>query len=115
ERYLSPEGERIDASVRSRLALDGALLAREIGDAAAFESFLSRAVALDITNKDAASVALRLFEERGGRPRDLLQLQVNLLYADPLDPHVYRSMARALAREGAYAQALRMAVNAQDI
>ena len=115
ERYLGAEGERIDPSVRSRLALDAALLSRERGDAARFKTYLARATELDGTNKDAFAVALRAYEEGGGDAQGLLTLHAMLLYADPLDPHVHRSMARSLAGEGAYDQALRMTSNALEI
>src|SRR5690606_26138102 len=53
DNYLGPRGRSLDASVRSRLALDAALLLRERGDIEGFAERLSLAAELDSTNKDA--------------------------------------------------------------
>ncbi len=112
ERFLGPGGSRIDVSVRSRLALDAALMQREMGNDEEFRRLLQMATELDVTNKDAASIALRYYEERAPNdPEGMLELQIILLHADPIDPHVHRAIARSLAREGAYEQARRMLGN----
>lgn len=115
DRYLGPAGERLDPSVRSRLALDAALLARELGETEVFIERLTQATRLDVSNKDAAAFALRIAEEHGAAPEELIEYQVNLLYADPLDPNVMRTTARTLASAGAYPQARRLLRNAQRI
>lgn len=106
DRYLSTD--RIDPAVRSHLALDAALLSRELGDNPAFLERLGQATSLDVSNKDAAALALRTAEERSPPPDELLEYQVNLLYADPVDPNVLRALAQSLASQGAYPQARRM-------
>ncbi|MEQ8850392.1 MAG: hypothetical protein RIB32_01260 [Phycisphaerales bacterium] len=113
ERFLGPRGERLDVSIRSRLALDAALIERELGNDDQFRRLLQLAMELDVTNKDAASVALRYYEERAPDDAEgLLELQTILLHADPIDPHVHRTIATSLARQGAYRQARRMLGNA---
>ena len=115
ERYLGPRGDGLDAAVRSRIAVDAALLAREVGDPDAFGRFLAQAIALDRTNKDAASLALNFYRER--LPDDRLghvQLMLNLLAADPVDPQVYVMLSRSLASIGAY-DAARLYMSLGDI
>src|SRR5262245_39862630 len=52
EAFLGPKGEALDPSIRSRLALDAALLQRERGDEPGFVEKLKLAARLDSTNKD---------------------------------------------------------------
>ncbi len=105
-RYI--EAERLDPAIRSRLALDAALLTREQGDEQGFTRLLTQALQLDATNKDAAALAASYFAERiPDDPAGKLELSVNLLFADPLDVHVHLSIARQLAQAGAFAQAER--------
>ncbi|MEM7623079.1 MAG: hypothetical protein AAF235_07720 [Planctomycetota bacterium] len=102
ERFLGRAGSRFDDSVRSRLALDAALLYRERGDDARFVELLTEAAQLDPTHKEAAILAYNYFASQV--PDDALgqlQLQFNLLYADPFDPMVHMAIARLLAQEGA--------------
>ncbi len=107
-RYLGAGGERLDPAIRSRLALDAALLAREQGDERAFVGLLTTAVQLDSTNKDAAALAATFFSTRiPNDPVGQLELSLNLLLADPVDPHVHLMIARQLARAGVFAQAAR--------
>lgn len=113
ERFLGPRGERIDPSVRSRVALDAALLRRELGDRQGFYDGLARALELDSTNKDAAELAAEVFAaDASGDPLALLELEINLLYADPLDPGVHRAIAGLLIAEGALEQGRRFHENA---
>ena len=107
-RYLGPVGSRLDPAIRSRLALDAALLAREQGDERGFSGLLSQAMQLDSTNKDAAALAATVFSSR--IPDDAigrLELSLNLLLADPVDPNVHLSIAHQLAKGGAFGQAVR--------
>ncbi len=115
-RYLGPAGQKLGASIRSRLALDAALLAREQGDERGFVGLLTKAVQLDATNKDAAALAATFFSTR--IPDDdagQLELSLNLLLADPVDPHVHMLIARQLARVGLFAHARRFHVLASRI
>lgn len=107
QRLLGPAGASLDDSVKSRLALDLALLLKERGDGAGFIDALTRACQLDGTNKDAALLALNSFAERTSEPMGELELTANLLYADPLDPRVHMQLRDLLARHGAFEAALR--------
>lgn len=104
---LGPKGDSIDPSVRSRLALDAALLARERGDASGFVERLKQAIGLDATNKDAALLAYTYFAERVDDSQGRLELLTNLLYADPLDRKTLRLMRDEFAQAGAFAASLR--------
>jgi hypothetical protein len=107
ERYLGPEGEGIDPSVRSRLALDEALLLRERGDITGFADKLARATELDSTNKDAASLAVTFFTQTKEDAAGRLTLLLNLLLADPMDEATHLAIARELAAGGEYEGAQR--------
>jgi tetratricopeptide (TPR) repeat protein len=117
EAYLSgPNAKLFDDSIRSRLALDAAMLLRERGDAAGFVAKLKLAVQLDSTHKEAAALAATYFAEH--RPEDrlgALEWLVILLKADPLDPNLHQTMARELAEGGAYAAARRFHRNSVAI
>ncbi len=112
ERFLGPAGRTLDVSVRSRLALDSALLLREGGDTAGFERRLREAVDLDPTNKDAVSMATRLFSSGDASVSELAAWQVRLLNADPLDPRVHATLATICAGQGAIDVADRFLQNA---
>ena len=107
DRFLGPEGEQLDAALRSRLALDAALLWRERGDLQKFSQALDKSVELDPTNKDAATLALTFFAERVPDAAGRLDLLLGVLYADPFDPDVHRAVAHELAASGAYTGAAR--------
>jgi len=109
------EEERFDPSVRSRLALDAAMLKRERGDMGGFAALLSRAIELDSTNKDAAALAATWYADRMEDPIGRFDLLSNLLYADPIDPNVHGAIRDLLAREGAYGEAIRFHDNAVRI
>lgn len=115
ERFLGPAGSRLDPSVRSRLALDAALLQRELGNAEGFVRLMSQATSLDSTNKAAASLAAQFFAARIDDPMGRLELQVNLLYADPVDPNVHAAISRELLAEGAFTQARRFFKNSSTV
>ena len=104
---LGPRGASLDASIRSRLALDAALLHRERGEEEKFIEKLKLATGLDSTNKDAALLALTFFSSRSDDPMGRLELMTNLLYADPLDPNAHITLARHLTQMGAFDQARR--------
>jgi hypothetical protein len=116
DRILGAEGDKFDASVRSRLALDAALLSRERGEERAFIDRLTLAAKLDPTNKEAAALLVTYYtdqrrDDRVGR----LELLSNLLLADPGDPNVHLTIARELASAGAYEQAATFHNNATII
>lgn len=107
DRLLGPAGASIDPSVRSRLALDAALLCRETGDYSGFIGWLTKATQLDSTNKEAAALAWSHFGPMVGSAPERLELLLNLLMSDPTDPNVHRTIATELAYTGAFEQALR--------
>ena len=100
-RALGPPGAKLDPAVRSRLALDAALLERERGNQAAFVDRLSLALALDGTNKDAAVLAYHHFGDGRRDPLSRLELLSNLLYADPVDPKTHLALRDELVGLGA--------------
>lgn len=102
EQFLGPKGASIDASVRSRLALDAALLLKERGDERGFVDRLKQACSLDMTNKDAALLALKYYNDRVGNTAGRVELLINLLMADPLDAQTHLSLAEAFAAEGVF-------------
>ena len=110
-RFLGPGGERLDPALRSRLALDGALLAREAGDTDRFAEMLTLATSLDVTNKDAAALALRFYDENMDDPVGRFELQLNLMLADPIDPNVHTTIATTLAANGLFQPAMRSMMN----
>jgi len=113
---LGPKYEKqLDQSVRSRLALDAALLLREKGDAAGFAKRLGEATAWDSTNKDAASLAATFFSLRVDDAPGRFVLLINLLNADPFDPETHLAMARELAAGGAYKQPKRFYETYQNL
>lgn len=111
DRILGPDGDGLDPSVRSRLALDAALLERELGRTDRFQARLRDAVRLDITNKEAVSFAVRTFVTPETGIEDLMEWQIRLLYADPFDPHVHLTIARISAGQGALDSAQRFLEN----
>lgn len=116
EQLLDPtgRGRLLDPSIRSRLALDAALLARERGDEDEFVRHLTRATQLDPTHKEAAALAATYAGDSVG-VRGRLDLLANLLLADPVDPNVHEAIARELVVGGAYRGAARFLANARAI
>jgi DNA-binding SARP family transcriptional activator len=105
ERLL--RAESVSAAVRSRLALDAALLARETGNERRFVDLLATAAELDSTNKEAAALALAYYDQAGGSSVGRVEMLANLLLADPVDPQVHAQLSDFLARNGAFEQAIR--------
>jgi hypothetical protein len=106
-RLLGPAGQELPEPIRAQLALDQALLLREQGDVDGFAERLALTISLDPTNKDAAFLAAQYYTDLVGDATGQIQLLVNLLYADPLDPNIHESLARLLASQGAWEQAKR--------
>lgn len=101
ERFLGAQGARLDGAVRSQLALDAALLARELGDGEKFVSLLSLATELDNTNKEAAVLAAAYYA--GARPDDavgIAESQLDVLFADPVDPQILVTLSKLAASAG---------------
>ena len=119
DRLLGPRGTALDPTIRSRLALDAALIHREAGDLDSFLRMLTLATDLDRTNKEAHHLAVSYYAEfSDGDPAglaDLLELQLRLMYADPIDPNIHFGIARLLAVEGATVEAQRFYGNGISI
>ncbi len=115
EQFLGAKGDALDASVRSRLALDCALLLRERGDAGGFAERLRQAVTLDATNREAAALLLTYVSQRGDAVDRRFEALLLLLAAEPLDPQAHLEVARELASVGASRQALRFYSNHEEI
>ena len=111
DRFLGSAGKSLDVSVRSRLALDAALLERESGNVQGFAERLLLATKLDVSNKPAALLAAQFYSDATSDPVVLLEYQFKLLFADPLDANVHLTIARILAREGAYESSRRFLEN----
>lgn len=107
DRLLGPGGAAIDPSVRSRLALDAALLSRETGNFTAFAERLTQATQLDSSDKEAAALAWTAFGPLVDTKSKRVELLLNLLMSDPTDPNVHRQLALELAAVGAFDQAMR--------
>jgi hypothetical protein len=107
DRLTGAEGAKIDASVRSRLALDAALMAKERGDTAGYVARLKLAAQLDGTHKEAALLAYEHFVSVNDDPVGAAELLVNLLYADPLDAAVHALLRDALLSVRAIPEAQR--------
>ena len=125
EERLAAYGEWLDGrgaeflkdrpAVASRLALDAALLYREAGDDAAFIGRLAQATRLDSSNKEAAALAAAVFAQRSEDPVARLELAINLLLSDPVDPNVHLSIAEQLAAFGVFDQSRRFYNNADRL
>ncbi|MBL9032357.1 MAG: hypothetical protein JNM80_11720 [Phycisphaerae bacterium] len=106
---------RVDGAIRSRLALDAALLLRERGDNSGFVAKLKAAMSLDPTNKEAATLASAYVSDRVTDPRARVEMLTLVLMADPLDANVHMALARELAAAGAFKAARRFQRNAVEI
>ncbi|MFG0273526.1 MAG: hypothetical protein ACF8QF_00550 [Phycisphaerales bacterium] len=115
DRLLGPAGDGLDDALRSRLALDAAMLARETGDERGFVTRLTRATQLDSTNKAAAVVASSFALSRLDDPMARVESLANVVLADPVDPQAHLDLARELLAHGAYAGAERFLERAADV
>ncbi|RNC82040.1 MAG: hypothetical protein ED559_09725 [Phycisphaera sp.] len=117
QRYLDEDRfkQAFDPSVRSRLALDAALLQREQGNNTEFVRLLAMAVSLDSSNKEAAALTSAFYQERRDDPVAILELAINLLRSDPVDPNLYFGVAAELAEHGVFDQAQRFHGNARRL
>ncbi|MFK7758985.1 MAG: hypothetical protein AB8C13_03440 [Phycisphaerales bacterium] len=101
QRFLGEGSEKIDPSVRSRLTLDMALLEREQGNETGFLAALRQSAKLDTANKEAQSLVAQHYSHKVTASSTRMRLQLRVLYADPLDPHVHIAIAKMCAAEGA--------------
>lgn len=115
DRLLGPLGDKVDPAIRSRIALDAALVARERGDDRGYVERLSRATAMDSSNKEAAVLAAATFLERSDDPLGRVEMLANVLLADPVDPSASLNLARELRSHGAFKSAARLQENAEFI
>lgn len=115
ESLLGEQGRLLDPSIRSRLALDAALLLRERGDERGFREKLTLSLQLDSTHKEAAALMANVVGASGRGPLASLEAMTLLLMADPVDPNVHLGIARILAAGGAFEQAFRFHENAVNI
>jgi tetratricopeptide (TPR) repeat protein len=107
DRLLGPRGQVVNAAVRSRLALDAALLARDNGDDKAFLHYLTTAMSLDPTNKGAAALFGSYVLGKSEDPMQRVEVLCNIILADPLDAGAYENLALELLSRGAFIGALR--------
>ncbi|MEM8834860.1 MAG: hypothetical protein AAGD00_03465 [Planctomycetota bacterium] len=107
DRVLSSAGDGLPNPVRSRLALDAALLERERGDDTAFLERLTLATALDVTNKEAAALYATVVLDRTSDPRERVDILLNVILADPFDAAAHLNLSQELMRRGAYSSAFR--------
>ncbi len=94
--------EQLPPGLRSRVALDAALLARETGDELGFIEKLTLATTLDVSNEDAARVYAQYYLEEGGDPIDRVDVLSNLILSAPLKSEHHHQLARELMRLGAF-------------
>lgn len=106
-RLLGDRGRALDPAVRSRLAVDAALLARDNSDDALSLEYLTLATTLDPTNKEAAALYAGNLLQLTSDPFDRVDLLSNIVLSDPLDPSTYENLALELLQYGAYEGALR--------
>lgn len=104
---LGPKGRSLDPSIRSRLALDAALLSRDNGDETGFIEFLTQAAQLDATNKDAVALASSYFIDRTDDPLEKAKLLADVVVADPTDVGAHFNLAHGLMNLGAWSAARR--------
>lgn len=102
DRLLAEGADALDPSVRSRLALDSALLAREAGEEDRFVDRLSLATRLDPTNKSAAALASMYTLSRVADPMSRVEMLANVVLADPLDGAAHHQLAEELLTHGAH-------------
>ena len=99
----------IGADVGSRLALRMALLERRSGNVTLFHQWLQRAIALDPTNQEAASLIIGIESDLAYRdPPAWTRMLIQLLLLNPTDSGVSTELGFYLFDHGAYAAAARL-------
>jgi Tfp pilus assembly protein PilF len=102
------QSREIPATVRSRLALDYALLERRRGHVDSFAHWLAEAVALDRANTAAAALAAGYFRLNVDDPVGVGELMLNLVSANPADISAIVVAANHFLDHGAFAAADRL-------
>lgn len=115
DRLLSDSGSALDPSIRSRLALDSALLLRERGEDAAFVERLTLATTLDVTNKDAAALYASYFLPIVTDAKARADLLANVVLSDPTDVSTVTNLAQHLFSVGAYRGTQRLFALAENL
>lgn len=115
DRLLGPDGRSLDPSIRSRLALDAALLAREQGDDERFTSLLTQATTLDVTNKNAAALYATFFLDKATDPLVRVELLGNIVLADPVDAGALNNLAQELFMQRAFLGAERFFERSREV
>jgi hypothetical protein len=114
-KILGPTGDAVDPAVRSRVALQSALLKKQRGDMQGYASDLATSAKLDSSHKAAAQLALEFFNERVDDAGARVELLTNLLLADPLDARTHANLAGEMSAQGAHNASLRFYENADRI
>ncbi len=98
DRFLSPSGSALDDSVRSRLAMLGAMLENENERGARVMKYVQRARQLDPANIDALVSLLQLTptQQTNGEMKKRVSLFVDWMKADPFDSAPALALARFL-------------------
>jgi len=107
-RSLLRATEEFGPALRSRLALDLALLYRRQGDLDHFAESLAEAASLDSSNRAAAAMAAGFYRVNVDDPIAQAELLLNLLLADPTDRTTAAALGTLLASHGATRGAERM-------
>ena len=102
EVLLGPQGEGLRKAVRSRLAVDASLLARERGSERLFLEYITYATTLDPSNKEAAALYAAHFLGLSDDPIERADVLTNVVLSDPLDPAALQNLALELVQHGAY-------------
>ncbi|QNN24947.1 hypothetical protein HED60_22605 [Planctomycetales bacterium ZRK34] len=101
-----PAAEQLSAPLRSRVAVQAAVLAREQGHTREFAQLIQQALRLDTTNARATAEAYLLLRDRGASLLDQAQALLALLSADPTNATVHLQVASMLLHAGAYEQSI---------
>lgn len=115
DRLLGPSGRTLDPAIRSRLALDAALLARERGDDDRFTELLTQATTFDVTNKNAAALYATFFLDKAVDPLMRVELLGNIVLADPVDAGALSNLAQELFTRRAFRGAERFFARARQV
>ncbi len=93
-------------SVRSRIAIQAAVLMEELGRTKEFASYLKLGLRLDTTNTDAQMMAYRFLRDNDASTRARTAVLGHLAAADPANPFHHAEIAAALLHSGAYKDAV---------
>ncbi len=115
EQILGARGASFDKAVRSSLAVDAALLAREWGSERLFIDYLLMATSLDRSNKEAAVLFASHFLAASSDPLERADLLTNVVLSDPLDPEALQNLSLELVQHGAYRGAFALLQHTIDL